>query len=332
MTWLTWRQHRAQLILTGALVGAIAAVLVPSGVALSNYVQASGLSACRAVQLACGNTPNVVYQRYGSILFYLLVVLLLMPPAVGILWGAPLLPREFQAGTHRLAWTQSVTRRRWLAAKLAVFAGAAAGSGLLLGALQYWWFQPLYQTKMLTRLEWSSFNVTGVVPAAYTLFAFALAAAAGAFLRRTLPSVVVTVGGFLAARFAVGLWRDRFRPPLHAVYSLGADNPRQQHRGQVLSTDMVDRAGRVVSDDAFNRVCPPTLGDREECIRVQGLQWLQVYQPDSRYWSFQLIEAGIFLALAALLLAATAWWVLRRASSAPATPPARSGTPGAAAR
>ena len=33
-------------------------------------------------------------------------------------WGAPLLAREFETGTFRLAWTQSVTRTRWLAVKL----------------------------------------------------------------------------------------------------------------------------------------------------------------------------------------------------------------------
>jgi hypothetical protein len=34
-------------------------------------------------------------------------------------WGAPLVASEFEAGTHDLAWTQSVTRRRWMRSNLA---------------------------------------------------------------------------------------------------------------------------------------------------------------------------------------------------------------------
>ena len=47
-------------------------------------------------------------------------------------WGAPLIARELEAGTHRLAWNQSVTRTRWLAIKLAIVGAAtAAVAGLL---------------------------------------------------------------------------------------------------------------------------------------------------------------------------------------------------------
>jgi len=43
---------------------------------------------------------------------------------------------------------------------------------------------------------------------------------------------------------------------------------------------------------------------------VQG--WIS-YQPAERFWAFQRIEAGIFLALAAILLAMVVWRVKRRA-------------------
>ena len=32
------------------------------------------------------------------------------PALIGIFWGAPLVAREFETGTFRLAWTQSVSR------------------------------------------------------------------------------------------------------------------------------------------------------------------------------------------------------------------------------
>ena len=43
----------------------------------------------------------------------------LAPALIGIFWGAPLIARELETGTYRLAWNQSVTRARWIAVKLA---------------------------------------------------------------------------------------------------------------------------------------------------------------------------------------------------------------------
>jgi hypothetical protein len=42
-------------------------------------------------------------------------------------------------------------------------------------------------------------------------------------------------------------------------------------------------------------------------------QW-DAYQPASRFWHFQAVEAGAYAVLALLLAAATTWWVRRRAA------------------
>jgi len=54
---------------------------------------------------------------------------LLLPGVVGVFAAAPLLPREFEQRTHALAWTQSITRRRWLVAKLVLLGAAVAAGG-----------------------------------------------------------------------------------------------------------------------------------------------------------------------------------------------------------
>jgi hypothetical protein len=43
-----------------------------------------------------------------------------------------------------------------------------------------------------------------------------------------------------------------------------------------------------------------------------GIQRWVDYQPADRFWTFQYIEAGIFVGLAAILLAAVIWRVKRR--------------------
>jgi hypothetical protein len=45
---------------------------------------------------------------------------------------------------------------------------------------------------------------------------------------------------------------------------------------------------------------------------AHGYRGFVTYQPGSRYWPFQGIETGIFVVLAAALIALTAFVVLRR--------------------
>ena len=54
--------------------------------------------------------------------------MLALPALIGLFWGAPLIARELEAGTHRLVWNQSVTRGRWLAVKLGLIGLAAAAA------------------------------------------------------------------------------------------------------------------------------------------------------------------------------------------------------------
>jgi len=49
------------------------------------------------------------------------------PALLGIFWGAPLIARELETGTCRLAWNQSVTRTRWLTVKPTPWPGSASG-------------------------------------------------------------------------------------------------------------------------------------------------------------------------------------------------------------
>lgn len=45
-----------------------------------------------------------------------------------------------------------------------------------------------------------------------------------------------------------------------------------------------------------------------------GVSLVVAYQPANRDWTFQWIEAGIFLGLALLAGAACYWWITRRAA------------------
>jgi hypothetical protein len=55
-------------------------------------------------------------------------------------------------------------------------------------------------------------------------------------------------------------------------------------------------------------------GRVDRTTEPMGAYNLHIYQPAGRFWTFQLIEAGVFIALAAVLLALTIHRVRRRLS------------------
>ena len=58
------------------------------------------------------------FQSNYNAAFHLTQLLVIAAPAlIGMFWGAPLIGRELETGTHQFAWNQTVTRSRWLAVK-----------------------------------------------------------------------------------------------------------------------------------------------------------------------------------------------------------------------
>ena len=56
----------------------------------------------------------------------------------------------------------------------------------------------------------------------------------------------------------------------------------------------------------------PGNGQLMACLGAHGYRASVTYQPASRFWAFQSIETGIFVALAAALIALAAFVLLRR--------------------
>jgi hypothetical protein len=140
---------------------------------------------------------------------------------IGMFWGAPLVARELETGTFRLAWTQGVTRTRWLAAKLAIAGAAAMAAGELFTLMVAWWSSPIHKANAgYTAFTSDSFH-SGVAPAGYAAFAFALGVTAGLLIRRTLPAMAVTLAIFTAVIVAFPIWvRPHLIPPTRTTSAL----------------------------------------------------------------------------------------------------------------
>src|SRR5206468_12843846 len=90
-----------------------------------------------------------------------------LPMLVGIFWGAPLIAREVEQGTQRLAWTQSVSRLRWMTTKLVLLLAATAAGALIFSVLFSWWFAPFARVNFgggFTRMQPDVFDFQGIVP------------------------------------------------------------------------------------------------------------------------------------------------------------------------
>lgn len=316
------RQHRIQLTSGLGVMAVLAALLVWTGHEMTSYLHSTGLAACLAAHGGgCDSFSRLFENRYGSLLSNI-AWLNFLPMLVGVFWGAPLVAREIETGTYRLAWTQSITRRRWLSTKLAILVlgttAIAAGFSLLLG----WWFHPFAQLEFqggYSRMDMDSFDFQGIVPIAYSLFAFAVGAAAGAIVRRVLPAMAITFAVYLPLRLWVQSLRAHFEAPLHVAYQAFGTSPRAGLGDWIIQTRIVNGAGRSVSDQSVLTTCGvgASAGKIEPaaCLTSHGFHQLDVYQPTSRFWAFQGIESAVFVGLAVLLLALTVYWVTRRSTS-----------------
>jgi ABC-type transport system involved in multi-copper enzyme maturation permease subunit len=205
MTRFAWRQFRPQALIAFGVLAAVVVFFIVTHPQL--------------VDLAKLPQPDALLNRYGT--YEIVARLLLIAPAlIGVFWGAPLLAREFETGTFRLVWTQSVTRRRWLAVKLTLVGGASViVTGLLSWAVT-WWSGPVDRVT-LDRFSALVFSERGLVPLGYAAFAFAVGVALGLLLRRTVPAMAATLAVFVGARLAFTQWiRPHLMAPVHQTVPL----------------------------------------------------------------------------------------------------------------
>jgi hypothetical protein len=316
------RQHRIQLSSGAALMVVLASLLVWTGHEMTSYLHSTGLAGCLAARGGgCDSFSQVFENRYGSLLRNI-AYLNFLPMLVGIFWGAPLVARELETGTYRLAWTQSITRRRWLTTKLALFVVATVGIGTIFSLLLSWWFHPFAQLQFqggYSRMDLDSFDFQGIVPIAYSLFAFAVGTAAGVVVRRVLPAMAITFAVYLPLRLLMQSLRAHFETPLQITYSALGTSPRAGLGDWVIHSHIVNSTGRTVSDQIVFSTCGvgPSAPKRDvlACLASHAYHQVDLYQPASRFWAFQRIESGIFVGLAALLLATTYYWVTRRSTA-----------------
>lgn len=314
MIWLTWRQQRTETLVAALVLVLAAAVLVPVGLHMSSVYDSEGLASCLADSGGrCGAAVSSFDSRFEH-LGGLISWFNLLPGLLGILLAAPFV-LELEQGTFRLAWTQSVPRRRWLATKLTLVGLGTFAAALALTVLMTWWRTPL--DHLHGRMEVNVFDFEGAVPFAYTFFAVALVIAIGVLLRRTVLAIGLGFVGYLALRLVIQTWvRQDYVAPIRKVWPFGQPGPANLDTAWQLQSGPSDHLGHPLANaDLIVATCargPKTA--MAACAHAHGLYNLAVFQPASRFWLFQGIETAIFGGLAVALLAFAVVWVQKRVS------------------
>jgi len=312
MAWVTWRQHRAQLVGASGLLVALALAALGTRLPIQAAFHHDSLAACLppAARTGCDLIVPHFESEFAS---WVAAVrgLAALPALAGLFVGAPLLARELEHGTHQFAWTQGVTRRRWLVWKTALLAAATVAGGAIASAVVMWWRSPFDTIE--GRIAPSGFDIEGLVVPAYALYALVLGVLAGLVFRRSVAAMTATLVAFGATRFLVlEFLRPHFLPPLHRI--IAAADTAPQTGDWVLSDTLVDGGGRQITAAREGLAVLHAQQARiDPHAYIAALSWKRVitYQPAGRFWTFQLLEAGLFVALAAAVVLLTVWLVRR---------------------
>ncbi|MFD0148711.1 ABC transporter permease subunit [Streptomyces sp. NPDC055721] len=291
--WVTVRQHRRALR------------VVAGGVLLS-------LAGMIFLRFWDGQTVGTNQDTGHAVLRVALdwasTAMFLLPLFIGAFVAGPLVGRELESGTYKLALTQSVSPARWLGSKLLV-AGAVtiAATVVLVGVYRLGWanFTDAWSFRWY---EPGTYAATGPVVVAQALLALGLGALIGQLVRRTVTAMALTglVTGLVLLIVSQFRWSlmpvKTMTGPLTEGF-IAALPVSSRETGTGLITTTGERLPLQACWDRTERwdVCPADMN-------IAGQYW--DHHPSAHYWPIQLIETGIVLALAALALYA-AFRVLR---------------------
>lgn len=333
---ITWYQHRLAMAGLAILLIGYAAVFTISGLHL-HALDAQYLHRHCATR-GSATCADLETKLASLLIGKALRSLLIMPAAIGLFAGAPLVAREFDTGTSRFARTQDASFRRQLLGHMLVLGSAAALAACLIALLGSWWWRspyPSYPLVMTDGWDTASFSTTALTLTAWTLLCFALGVLAGTVIRRTVPAMIAALIGILAALGGGGLLS---RVLLHvdplpvrslpAIYLIG--NVRMSHgvpvavgrvnkgllnpigtagphgtwqvTGLLTGSDGQHLSARATAALIGRMPLPIAWGGSPARLRAwlasHHVTYWVGYQPASRYWLFQVAFAAILVVAA----------------------------------
>ncbi|MFE2723759.1 hypothetical protein [Kitasatospora sp. NPDC059327] len=351
--WVSVRQERTPLLIAGAVLLLLCGWMLFLGSQIQGFVEDHGIQGCNVVYFppeceALSDQAIVLAERWGTAVQATGWLLVVLPVAFGVFFAAPMLAREFETGTYALAWTQSVSRLRWLATRLGVPLALTLVGSVLLAVVSTWWTGVVEGRFSVAGyyhwFTWMSRTTSGPSVVGFCLLSVALGAAVGLVLRRVVASIVVTAVLTLAVRFAVDAGRYLFAPARETFAALTMAGPRPAGRPytgpggppvdptQVITTGHLPTSTPLESHVVENGLLTsdglriPLDGDwlgrysdgsvecpTSECAAHQDtiVQAYASYHPPAQEWAMHWAQTGLSLAVTVVLVVFCAVWVRR---------------------
>ncbi|MEV7286944.1 transporter [Streptomyces sp. NPDC093252] len=314
--WLARRQARVPIAVTVAVLLVAAAVAAYSRAGMLDDLAGGRFAHCDTGPLHCSRPGDGLPLLLDiAPLQYLGLFNIALPVLIGVFWGAPLLGRDLELGTHRMVLSQGISRTQWFTARYGLAAVCAVTGAGLLSWLFAWWREPAADRNYgLFWYETSALSGSGPRVAAAALFGLAAGTLIGLLTRRVLAAMGLTL---LATGLTVVLLelahKTRALVPPQSYLSAGASpKPPMGEKWSTGTYGLITADGR--RDDVMS--CPyPSGADLRQCMADNGYV-SRYYQanPPSDYWAFQWLDTGILAGAALLLTLATVLILRRRAA------------------
>jgi hypothetical protein len=318
MIWIVLRRYRPLFAIMLALVVGLVIWMYLLGQAFDHAVSSD---ACHRSTFGCD-----VYTTLNKQAIALNVLLLFVPCLFGIVFGAPLVAGELDQHTNRLAWTQGISRTKWLVSKWLTVLVVLLLMATLLALVAQWWVGRTYEqlpfqlvqtvgVGQVGRIEPQFFPITGLAAVGYTAFAFSLGVAFGVVVRKVSWAIAGTVVVYtVVALLMVSVVRPNLAPKVFVPFS--------GQQGAIASTFAEVRVGAWDLGTAYVYIPgAPNIANRpsasaaaqhcgypydagySDCLAVHGIEQGTYFQPSSHYWQLQWWESAILVGASVLLLA-----------------------------
>lgn len=301
---MTYRIHRFEIraILFATLLSvAVSAIVV-------TWIETSGYGDC----LITFDQPTVACLGlestgawFSRVARMSIVLAAFFPFLAGLLLGTPLVAKEIDSGTARLAWSLSPSRGRWYLARLLPMLAAIALASMAIGIVADVLTGVMIPGRDLAN-SFVGFHGRGLLIATSALVLGSAAVALGAILGRPTPTLVLALvlGGLTL--FAVSeVHRKVFLVPEAVVVS--ADGNFSDDDLYIDSKFQLPDGTLATWEELIAR--DPSFGQGEF---GPELPYVTLAVPGARYREVEAREAGVHLGISAIFLLVGGLVVLRR--------------------
>ncbi|MFD5794883.1 transporter [Streptomyces diastatochromogenes] len=312
--WLAWRQQRVPAGIGAAALVLTAAIAAHYRSGMLDALHSGLFDHCATGPLYCTRSDTGLPLLLNvEPLKYLGALNIALPVVIGVFWGAPLLGRDRELGTHRVVLAQGVSRGQWFASRFALAtATTTVLSGLLAGVFAWWWRPAADRSYGLFWYDNTALSGSGPRVLAAALFGLAAGTLLGLLARRVLAAMGLTllVTGMTTLLLEWTHWTRLLVPP-HTYTSAGSTpKPPMGDKWSTGTYGLITASGR--HDSVAN--CPfPSGTQLKECMAAHGYV-ARFYEanPSGDYWTFQWTDTAVLGGLAVLLTVVTMLLLRRR--------------------